>query len=94
VDIADDQTVLLLSKAQWNGITTNKKMEYDQQGYTVKQPTEQQQLKLNGKQLNVIMLESQNGSSRVWVLNNPDFPAVVKIEGNPMGIDLWVTAID
>jgi hypothetical protein len=94
VDIADEQTVLLLSKAQWKAIMGNKKMEYDQQPYTVKQPTELQQLKLNGRILNVIMLEGQNGTSRVWVLNNPDFPAVVKIEGNPMGIDLWLTAID
>lgn len=94
IDIADEQTVLLMSKAQWNDITTNKKLEYDQQSYTVKQPTEQQQLKLNGRVLNVIMLEGQNGTSRVWILNNPDFPAVVKIEGNAMGIDLWVTAID
>ena len=78
----------------WNAISKDKKTEYDQQQYTVKQPSEQQILKLNGKALNVIMLESQNGSSRVWVLNNPQFPAVVKIEGNPMGIDLWVTSID
>ena len=94
MDLPDDQLVLLLSKDQWNAISKDKKTEYDQQQYTVKQPSEQQILKLNGKALNVIMLESQNGSSRVWVLNNPQFPAVVKIEGNPMGIDLWVTSID
>ena len=94
VDIADEQTVLLLSKAQWNAFANGKKMEYDQQSYTVKNPSENQQLKLNGKNLNVIMLEGQNGTSRVWVLNNPAFPAIVKIEGNTMGIDLWLTAID
>jgi|SRR5688572_25261919 len=94
MDIADEQLVLLLSKAQWNAIMKDKKMEYDQQQYHVKQPNEQQLLKLNGKSLNVIMVESLNGASRIWVLNNPQFPAVVKIEGNPMGIDLWVTSIN
>ena len=94
VDISDEQTVLLFSKAQWDAISNDKKTDYDQQSYTVKQPTEQQHLKLNGKVLNVILLEGQNGSSRLWLLNNPDFPAIVKIEGNTMGIDLWLTAID
>ena len=94
MDIADEQLVLMLSKAQWNAISKDKKTEYDQQNYHVKQPSDQQSLKLNGKTLNVIMLESLNGASRVWVLNNPLFPAILKIEGNPMGIDLWVTSID
>ena len=94
MDIADEQLVLLMSKAQWNAITKDKKTEYDQQQYVVKQATDQQVLKLNGKTLNVILLESANGSSRVWVLNNPQFPAILKIEGNPMGIDLWVTSIE
>jgi len=94
IDIADEQTVLVFSKAQWDAIGKDKKTDYDQQNYSVKTPSDQQKLVLNGKVLNVILLEGQNGSSRIWILNNPQFPAIVKIEGNTMGPDLTLVGIE
>ena len=94
VDIADEQLVLLFSKAQWDAIAKDKKTEYDQQSFTVKEATEQQKLKINGKALNVIMLEGQNGSTRLWLLNNPLFPVIVKLEGGTMGVDLSLLSIE
>jgi hypothetical protein len=60
----------------------------------VKNPSDQQLLKLNGKTLDAIMLETETGGHRLWVLNNSSFPFIVKIEGNPKGIDLDLTSID
>ena len=93
-ELPDDQTVLTLSKLQWDAIQKEKKAILDGQPYVVKAPSEQQLLKLGGKTLDAILLESESGTTRFWILNNPSFPFVVKIEGNPKNVDLDLQSIN
>lgn len=93
VVLSDNQTILVLSKAQWEALQRDKKLVFDQQNFVVKSPSEQQLLKLQGKTVDATLLEAAN-SYRIWVLNNPAFPFILKIEGNPKGIDADLTSID
>ncbi|THU41924.1 hypothetical protein FAM09_07430 [Niastella caeni] len=93
-DMADDQTVILFSKAQWDMLQKDKKLNFDQQTFTVKSPSEQQQLKLSGKPVDVFLLENPNGSTRIWLLNNAAFPVLLKIEGNTLGADLTINSVE
>jgi hypothetical protein len=92
-ELPEDVTVLLFSKAQWASLQKDKKMTFDQQTYTLKQPSEQQQLKLAGKTVDALMVEGQNGSTRIWILNNANYPVLLKIEGNTMGADLTINSV-
>lgn len=94
MELADDKAVLLFSKAQWASIQKDKKADFDAQTFFVKDPTEKQQLKLAGKVADAILLEGQNGSTRVWILNSSSLPILIKIEGNTMGPDLELRSID
>jgi hypothetical protein len=91
-EIPADQTVLLFSKAQWASLQKDKKLNFDGQTFTLKEPTEAQQLKLAGKTVDALLLENQN--CRIWILNNPTFPILLKIEGNTVGVDITVSAIE
>lgn len=93
-DLADDQVAILFSKAQWDMLQKDKKINFDQQTYTVKQPTEQQQLKISGKTVDAYYLESSNGSTHIWILNNAATPLLLKIEGNTLGADLTLNAVE
>lgn len=93
-ELPDDQNVLTFSKLQWESIQTDKKAIFDELTYLVKVPSEQQLLKIGGRIVDAILLESENGANRVWVLNNPSFPFVLKTEGNPKGIDLDLQSIN
>ncbi len=92
-ELADDQTVLLLSRAQWKGLQNDKKIEYDMQTFTPVQANEQQLLKLDGKVVDALLLQGQNGSTRLWVLNDATLPVILKIEGNTLGPDLDLRSI-
>jgi hypothetical protein len=94
MELSEGENVLIFSKSQWDAIQKDKKVEYDMQTYSVKEPTEQQQLKLLGKVVDVIFLEGQNGSSRIWLLNNNAFPAIIKLEGNTMGPDISLLSVE
>jgi hypothetical protein len=93
-ELPGDQTVILFSKAQWASLQKDKKITADGQTFVLKEPTEQQQLKLAGKTVDALLLENQRGNSRIWVLNNPEFPILLKIEGNTLGVDLTVASIE
>jgi hypothetical protein len=92
-DMADDQIVLLFSKAQWQTLQKENKITFDQQTFTVKKPGEQQQLKLDGRLVDAYYLENPNGSTRLWILNNAVSPVLLKIEGNTLGADLAITSV-
>jgi hypothetical protein len=93
-DLADDQVVMLFSKAQWDMLQKDKKINFDQQTYTVKTPTDQQQLKISGKAVDAYYLESANGSTHIWILNNAAIPLLLKIEGNTLGADLTLNSVE
>jgi hypothetical protein len=90
----NDQSIIILSRSLWNSIAKEKKFTLDDQQYTVKDQPGNAVFKLKDKPVNVIYAESANGSSRVWFLNNPSAPLLLKIEGNPMGIDVFVDGIE
>ena len=93
-EMPDDQTVLILSKAQWASLQKDKKVTFDNQAFTVKMPTSQQQITLAGKGLDVFLLENANATTHIWVLNNAAFPILLKTEGNNGAADLTITAVE
>lgn len=88
--VPDDMHVLVLSKALWNSISKDKKMDYEQMTFTVKEATDAQKLKINGKAVDAVYLESGTGT-KLWILNDASFPIMLKIEGNTKGPDLIVS---
>lgn len=92
-DLPGDQSVLFFSKVQWGSLQKDKKLVFDGHTFTVKQASEKQQVKLGDNIVDAILLETQNGATRIWILNNPSFPILVKIEGNPAGPDLTLETV-
>jgi hypothetical protein len=92
--LPSDQTVLVLSKTLWAAIQKDKKFTFDDLQFTVKEQPADAIFKLKDKALNVVYAESSNAAVRVWILNSPTVPILVKIEGNPIGIDIFLESID
>lgn len=84
----------MFSKAQWNTIQKDKKVVYDLVSYVVKSPSEQQRFKLGEKEVNSIFLEAANGSTRIWLLNNPTIPLILRIDGNQAGPDIVLQSVE
>lgn len=92
-ELPDDMVVLLFSKAQWASLQKDKKLTFDQQTFTLKEPSEKQQLNLSGQTVDALMVESQNNSTRIWILNSASYPILLKIEGNTVGADLTISSV-
>jgi hypothetical protein len=89
-DFESSQAALWMSKKIWNEIQQDKAITYDGVVYKVKSRDTEYAI-LNGK-VRAVCLES--ASSKIWVLNNPALPVILKTEGNPQLVDVELIAVD
>jgi len=92
ITLPDNEIVVLFSKAQWASIQKDKKTEFDMVQYTVKKNP--QPSKLNDKDVDVVYLENEDATSKLWILNSPSFPAIIKISGNKAGPDAELKSVE
>lgn len=88
MSVSDDQTILLLSKSMWNALQKDKKMTYDDQVYTLKELSDANSFKIKDQVIDVLYLENEGGTGKIWILNSPKAPLILRFEGNPQGVDI------
>lgn len=89
--LKDDETFAVISKSTFSNLTTNKTFVLNGQTFNV--TTDATPYKINDKEADVFYATTANGKTKLWILNNPDFPLICKLEGGPQGIDLSLSKI-
>ena len=89
--LKDDETVMVLSKDSYNSLIKNQFFMLNNGKFSTK--TDTATYKINNKPADVIHAATANGKVEIWVLNDPDFPLICRLTGNPQGIDLDLTNI-
>lgn len=89
--LKDDETLAVLSKNTFTNLTTNK--TFDLNGQTFNVAADTSAFKINDKEADVFYAITANGKTKLWILNNPDFPLICKLEGGPQGIDLSLKSL-
>lgn len=93
IKLKDDETLAFLSKDTFNGLVTSKTFMLNKQTFNVVADTAAVPYKINDKEADVFYAVTPNGKTKLWVLNNPEFPLICKMEGGPYGIDLNLESI-
>lgn len=89
--LKDDETLAVLSKNTFKDLTTSKTFILNGQTFNVTADTAP--FKINDQEADVFYAVTTNGKTKMWVLNNPDFPLICKLQGGPQGIDLTLESI-
>jgi hypothetical protein len=89
--LKDNETIAFLSKDVFNTLVTTKAFELNGQKFTVTDGAPA--YAIDGKEADTFYAVTANGKTKLWVLNNPDFPLICKIEGAPQGIDLTLNSV-
>ena len=87
--LGDDETFGLISKAAFKTLTDTKTLTYG--GIKFKLKTPATLVKIDGKEIDVIHILSEEGKLELWILNNPNLPLLVQSSGFPT--DILITAI-
>jgi hypothetical protein len=90
--IPEDQSLLSISKSCFTELKQNGRMEFD--GLVFTKSTDPVKYDLSGGvKVNAFSATSENGYTRIWVLDNPDLPLILKLDGNPFQVDIEITGI-
>jgi hypothetical protein len=89
--LKDNETLAFISKDTFKSLVDNKTFELN--GQTFKVSDEAPAYQLNGKDADIFYAVTANGKTKLWILNNPEFPIICKIEGAAQGIDLTLNSI-
>ncbi|WP_374949838.1 hypothetical protein [Mucilaginibacter sp.] len=88
--LKDDETLIFLSKSTFNTLTTTKAFELNKMKFKVIDAATPFTLK--DKEVDTFYAVSENGKTKIWVLNNPSFPLICKAEG-VQGVDLTLNSL-
>ena len=89
--LKDNETIAFLSKDTFAALLNNKAFELNGQKFTVTEGAAS--YNLEGKEADTFYAITANGKTKIWILNNPEFPLICKIEGAPQGIDLALNSV-
>jgi hypothetical protein len=89
--LGDDETFMCISKTAYQSLLKNRTLTYSGLVYKTKDIADG--FKINGKLLDATYVETTDGKSSIWVLNNPAYPLTLAMKGSSQGIDYTVTDI-
>lgn len=88
--LTDDETFCVISQSAFKSLTATKSFTYGGVTYTAK---ETGAYKFKDSTADDFYAVSADGKTEMWILNNPTFPVLLKIKGNPNGVDFAVSEV-
>ena len=89
--IPEDELLLCVSKTAFQSLKQTGKMVFDGVLFTAE--INKRTYKVGNKLLNAIHLTNDKTTTNMWVLDDPDLPLILKLEGNPFNVDVELTGI-
>ena len=89
----DSQTLGMVSRTFLKSLKDQKKGQYDGMEFALKPVPAGKEINIGGKDYDVTYAETQDGGTRMWILNNDLYPVLLKIEGTAAGIDMIIKDI-
>ncbi|MGE4586149.1 MAG: hypothetical protein AB7D05_02275 [Mangrovibacterium sp.] len=85
----EDETVCLISRSAYQNLIKTNQFIYDETTYMLDtlQANYNSFLELNNKKLPVLHVKTRVDETEMWILKNPDFPLICKLDLNPLGIN-------
>lgn len=92
--LKDNETVIMISKDSFSSLQKNGTFSYTGATFSKKPEASPLVISVKGKPLDLIHVATADGVTELWILNNPDFPLIAKIKGNPLNVNYTLTHIE
>ncbi len=85
--LENDQTIACFSKAFYQELVSKKSAIYDGIKFILKESADAKIFKLENNLVDAIHAISEDGVTKVWLLNDPEVPLLLEMSGNKYGPD-------
>lgn len=92
VSLPPSLNFLRLSKATFKILLEKKQAIFDESVITLTTNSSKAGFMMGNRPIDALYAESETGA-KIWVLNNPDHPFILKLENNPSQVDVVLVGI-
>jgi hypothetical protein len=85
--LPEQQTLFCISRSSFAALKEKGEMEFDGQVLEMIYTYNQLIYEAGGKKIPAIRAENIGGTTRIWIADDPFFPVILKLEGNPFHVD-------
>jgi hypothetical protein len=93
IELENEQSLLIFSRATYQQLKKHGNMLYDGNTFQVNGAAGNSIYKIGDSQVDCLYAETADGGTKIWMYDNPHLPIILKIEGNPFGVDVALTGI-
>jgi hypothetical protein len=91
VRLPDTQTFMMLSKSAYAALLAQRRFEYNNTVYELRNDLGTHPLLLGGQPLDVLHVVAQGDATELWILRNASFPVVCQMTHSPLGVNYVLT---
>jgi len=88
------ETFFMISRSAYQDLVQNNKFVYNNTTYDVINQKPNDEVFIEGKAIDVLHVKAQIDNTEIWIIKNPDFPIICKVDKNPLGIDFTLMKIE
>lgn len=90
--LSDKETAFCFSRSFYSQLVKAKSASYNGVSYTLQNNEKESKFKAGNTTLDVLYITGTNGT-KYWILNDAQYPLLIKVSGNVDGPNLAVTAV-
>ncbi|WP_111307894.1 hypothetical protein [Confluentibacter sediminis] len=87
------ETFFVISKSAYQDLLKNHEFIYNETTYVLDKNEETKPMIIDGMALSTLHVVAQIDNTELWILQNPEFPLLCKVDKNPLGINFTLTEI-
>ncbi len=87
------ETFFIISQDAYQDLLKNDRFIYNNTTYILDGNSKKNDIVIEGKLVDTLHVIAQVDETEMWILKNPEFPFIVKIDKNPLGINCTLTEI-
>lgn len=88
------ETFFMISRSAYQDLVQNNKFVYNNTTYDLVNQKTNDEVVLEGKAIDVLHVKAQIDETEFWIIKNPNFPLICKVDKNPLGIDFTLLKIE
>lgn len=87
LNLKPTETFFMISRSAYQDLIKNQTFIYNNTTYVLQKTEDKESVFIDGKQLETFHVAAQIDQTEMWIVKNPDFPLICKMNKNPLGIN-------
>lgn len=93
LNLKPNETFFMISRSAYQELIKNNSFVYNNTTYVLAANDSEKEYQIQGKTVETIQVKAQIDQTEMWIVKNPEFPLICKMNRNPLGINFTMVKV-